>query len=220
MYRIVKRIFDIFTSLIALVLLSPVFIICAVGIMISDPGPVFYFADRVGKNNKHFCMYKFRSMRVDKNADEKSLRPDQNRIFPFGQFMRVTKIDEIPQLLNVFWGDMSVIGPRPASAEQTNITRSGIYSAVSKAKPGLSGPSAIYDYIYGDTIQDEDEYKKRVLPTRLNLDLYYLKARCIGYDIKMIWWTVLSIAIHKRRPMMLEQLIIWSEMVERGEYSG
>ena len=68
--------------------------------------------DRVTKDNRTFKMYKFRSMRVDKNANEKSLRPDQDRIFPFGRFMRATKIDELPQLLNVFLGDMAVVGER------------------------------------------------------------------------------------------------------------
>jgi len=175
-------------------------------ILVSDPGPIFYCANRMGKDNRHFKMFKFRLMRVDKNANEKSLRPDQDRIFKWGGIMRDTKIDELPQLINVFIGDMSIIGPRPASADQVEITRAGKYAATSQLKPGLSGPSALYDYIYGDDITDEIEYEKLVLPTRLNLDLYYLKVRGIGYDMKMIWWTVLSILVHSKRPTMLEQL--------------
>ena len=153
-------------------------------------------------------------MRVDKHADEKSLRPDQDRIFKWGGIMRDTKIDELPQLINVFLGDMSVIGPRPASVDQVEITRAGKYAATAQLKPGLSGPSALYDYIYGDDITDEEEYERLVLPTRLNLDLYYLKACGIGYDIKMIWWTVLSILVHGRRPAMLAQLKSWAKTVE------
>lgn len=213
-YRFAKRAFDIAASGIALIVLLPIWIIAIIGIEISDPGPVFYFAKRVGKDNRIFRMYKFRSMRVDRNADEKSLRPDQNRIFRWGGIMRDTKIDELPQLINVLIGDMSVIGPRPASADQVEITRAGKYAVTSQLKPGLSGPSAIYDYIYGDDITDEAEYEKLVLPTRLNLDLYYLKARGIGFDFKMIWWTVLSILVHGRRPAMLEQLKAWASEYE------
>ncbi|MCI8403033.1 MAG: sugar transferase [Lachnospiraceae bacterium] len=213
-YHCVKRIFDIFSSGIALIILSPVWLVAIVGIFISDPGPVFYLANRVGKNNKQFCMFKFRSMRVDKNADEKSLRPDQERIFRWGGIMRDTKIDELPQLINVFIGDMSVIGPRPASVDQVEITRGGKYAATSQLKPGLSGPSALYDYIYGDGITDEAEYENLVLPTRLNLDLYYLKARNFCYDIKMIWWTVLSILTHSQRKRILNNLIKSANTVE------
>lgn len=206
-YRLIKRFFDIVSSAFALVVLIPVWIVAIIGILISDPGPIFYHANRVGKANRHFRMYKFRSMRVDKNANEKSLRPDQDRIFKWGKVIRDTKIDELPQLFNVFIGDMSVIGPRPASADQIEITRGGKYAAISQLKPGLSGPSAIYDYIYGDDITDEDEYEILVLPTRLKLDLYYLKVRGIGYDIKMIWWTVLSIFAHGQRKRILSKLI-------------
>ena len=111
-YRFIKRLFDICSSGIALIGLSPIWLVAIVGILVSDPGPIFYFANRVTKDNRTFRMYKFRSMRVDKNANEKSLRPDQNRIFSFGRFIRATKIDEMPQLLNVFLGDMAVVGNR------------------------------------------------------------------------------------------------------------
>ena len=206
-YRFLKRLFDLAASGAALVLLLPLWLVAILGIELSDPGPVFYMADRVGKDDRHFKMFKFRSMRVAKDEDERSLRPNYSRIFPFGGFMRDTKIDELPQLLNIFLGDMSVIGPRPASADQVSITRAGKYAAASSVQPGLSGPSALYDYIYGDDITDEETYEKLVLPTRLNLDLYYLKARSIGYDLKMIWWTLLSILAHEKREAILRELL-------------
>lgn len=210
-YKIIKRIFDIVASFVALIVLSPVWLVAIIGILVSDPGPIFYMANRVGKDNRRFSMFKFRSMRVDNNANEKSLRPDQDRIFKWGRIMRDTKIDELPQLLNVLVGDMSVIGPRPASADQVEITRAGKYAATSQLKPGLSGPSALYDYIYGDEITDEAEYERLVLPTRLNLDLYYIKVCGIGFDIKMIWWTVLSILVHGSRASMLNKLRMWAD---------
>lgn len=210
MYRFLKRTFDIFSSGLALIVLLPVWLIAIIGIEVSDPGPVFYFANRAGKDNKTFKMYKFRSMRVDKNANEKSLRPDQDRIFKFGRFIRATKIDELPQLLNVFLGDMAVIGPRPAAVDQIPITRSGENAIVASIKPGLSSPSALYDYLYGDSIEDEAEYMDKVAPTRLALDRYYIGKQTVGYDIKIIWYTVVCIfgtIFHKPAIFILRELI-------------
>lgn len=210
MYRFLKRTFDIFSSGLALIVLLPVWLIAIIGIEVSDPGPVFYFANRAGKDNKTFKMYKFRSMRVDKNANEKSLRPDQDRIFKFGRFIRATKIDELPQLLNVFLGDMAVIGPRPAAVDQIPITRSGENEIVASIKPGLSSPSALYDYLYGDSIEDEAEYMDKVAPTRLALDRYYIGKQTVGYDIKIIWYTVVCIfgtIFHKPAIFILRELI-------------
>lgn len=193
LYAAVKRMFDILASGLALLVLSPVWLIAIIGIELSDPGPVFYLANRVGKDNKLFKMFKFRSMRVDNSANEKNFKADTDRIFKFGALIRATKIDELPQLLNVFLGHMSVIGPRPAAQDQVDVVRAGKYGKVSSVKPGLSGPSALYDYIYGDTIEDEAEYEEKVLPSRLDLDLYYVSHRSIRYDVKMIVDTVLCI---------------------------
>ena len=207
---IIKRIFDVFASGVAIIVLIPVWLVAIVGIEISDPGPVFYIANRVGKGNKHFSMFKFRSMRVDKNADERSFKADTNRIFRWGEILRKTKIDEFPQLINVFIGQMSIIGPRPASADQVAVTRSGRYAVISKLQPGLSGPSALYDYIYGDQIEDEEEYKKKVLPTRLELDLFYMKEKSLTYDLKMIWYTIVcigSLVIKKQPHWMYDELV-------------
>ena len=209
-YRIIKRAFDIVVSGIALVLLMPVWLFAVIGITLSDTGPVFYYADRVTKNNRRFKMYKFRSMRTDKNANEKSLRPDQCRIFPFGRLIRATKIDELPQLLNVFLGDMSIVGPRPAAVDQIDITRGGKNSIVASVKSGLTSPSALYDYLYGDEITDEEEYMKKVAPTRLALDRYYIKKQNIGYDLKMIWYTVVCIlgtVTHNKPDGILKELV-------------
>jgi len=192
-YKITKRIFDILASGIAIIVLIPLWIVAIIGIELSDPGPVFYLAKRAGKNNVQFKMYKFRSMRVDKYANEKNFKADTDRIFVFGKFMRDYKIDEIPQLINVFMGQMSIIGPRPAAIDQITITRAGKYAISSTLKPGLSSPSALYDYIYGDTIEDEIEYEKIVLPIRLDLDYYYAKNCSISYDIKIIWYTIMCI---------------------------
>ncbi len=192
-YLLFKRVFDFCVSALALVVTSPIWLITVIGIIISDPGPVFYLANRVGKDNKPFLMFKFRSMTVDKKANEKSLRADTTRIFKFGRFIRAAKIDELPQLLNVFLGQMSIVGPRPAAVDQLEITRAGKCEICSIAKPGLTSPSAIYDYIYGDKIEDEVEYKTKVLSTRLALDVWYVGHMNTKLDFKMIWYTVVSI---------------------------
>jgi len=192
-YLLFKRVFDFCVSTLALVVTSPIWLITVIGIIISDPGPVFYLANRVGKDNKPFLMFKFRSMTEDKKANEKSLRADTTRIFKFGRFIRATKIDELPQLLNVFLGQMSIVGPRPAAVDQLEITRAGKCEICSIAKPGLTSPSAIYDYIYGDKIEDEVEYKTKVLSTRLALDVWYVGHMNTKLDFKMIWYTVVSI---------------------------
>ncbi len=188
-----KRIIDILCALLGIIGTSPFWFLAIIGIEISDPGPVFYMAKRVGKDNALFSMFKFRSMRIDRNANENSLRPDQDRIFWWGKVIRRLKIDELPQLLNILNGSMSIIGPRPASVDQVQIVRGGKYAMVSNVACGLSGPSALYDYIYGDQFTDEDEYMEKVLPTRLELDYFYVHHVSFGYDSKMVWYTIVSI---------------------------
>ncbi len=191
-YLFAKRVFDIVASLLGLIVTSPIWLIAIIGVFVSDPGPVFYVAKRIGKDNKEFSMYKFRSMRRGK-ANESVFRGEESRIFPFGKFIRATKIDELPQLLCCLVGTMSVIGPRPAAKDQMSFTRAGEFAIASSVKPGLSGPGALYDYIYGDTVDGEEEYEEKVLPTRLALEVYYVHNCSIWYDIKMIWRTVICI---------------------------
>ncbi len=211
MYNCLKRAFDIVASLLGMVVTSPIWLVAMIGIFISDPGPVFYVARRIGKDNKGFAMYKFRSMRQGK-ANESVFRGEEDRIFPFGKFIRATKIDELPQLLCCFLGTMSIIGPRPAAKDQMEITRGGEYAVAATVAPGLSGPAALYDYIYGDTIEDEKEYQQKVLPTRLALEVYYVQHRSIGYDIKMIWYTVVCIlcSIFNKEPKKIVQELLES----------
>ena len=172
-YKVIKRIFDFICALIGIIGTSPLWIVGIIGILISDWGPVFYTARRIGKNNKPFKMYKFRSMRVAKATTEASLRPDEDRIFPFGHFIRKVKIDELPQLLNILNGTMS--------------------NEAAKVPVGLSGPAALYDFIYGDQITDEKEYMEKVYPTRRELEYTYVQKAGIFYDLKMIVYTVVCI---------------------------
>ena len=204
-YLFLKRSFDMLASFLAILVLSPVFLITIIGIELSDPGPIFYRARRIGKNNKEFSMWKFRSMRVPKKESEKSeasFKADTNRIFKFGSLIRRLKIDELPQLFNIFGGSMSIVGPRPAAKDQVKIVRAGKYAIAASVKPGLTGPAALYDYIYGDSVEDLESYTKLVLPTRLELEAYYPQHASVLYDMKMIWWTIVCVvaAIFKKEP--------------------
>ncbi len=219
MYRILKRIFDILFALLCILISSPFWLVAIIGIKVSAPGPIFYMANRVGKNDTVFKMYKFRSMRVGK-ANEAVFRGDEDRIFPFGAFIRSTKIDELPQLINILLGDMSVVGPRPAAVDQKSITRGGRFSALSNEAAGLTGTAAIYDYIYGDTVLDEEEYTKSVLPTRLSLDLYYINHMSFWLDIKLIWYTFVCIiyTLFKKQPSkILNELLAYAQQENISE---
>lgn len=204
-YLFFKRAFDILAALAGIAVTSPVWLIAIIGIKLSDPGPVFYKATRIGKDNKEFTMWKFRSMRIPKAESEKSeasFKADTNRIFPFGELCRRLKIDELPQLLNILFGTMSVVGPRPAARDQVHIMRAGKYSIAATVKPGLTGPAALYDYIYGDSVEDLEDYKRLVLPTRLELEAYYPEHMSAWYDIKLIWYTVVCVmaSLFKKEP--------------------
>jgi len=188
-----KRAMDIVGSLLLIILTSPVMLVCALGVLLSSPGPVIFKQRRIGRNKQPFDMYKFRSMRTDKSANESSLRADSNRIFPFGNLIRNLKIDELPQLLNILNGTMSVIGPRPVANDQISLFRTGRWNKAAQVQVGLSGPAALYDFIYGDNITDEAEYMEKVFPTRRELESTYVDKIGAIYDTKMILYTIISI---------------------------
>lgn len=212
-YRVIKRSFDFICALLALLVLSPIFVLTAIGILISDWGPMFYKANRIGKGNKPFKMYKFRSMKVlkaPKKGSEASLRPDEDRIFPFGYFIRKTKIDELPQLINILNGSMSIVGPRPVAEDQFDMFRYGKWNEAAKVPVGLSGPAALYDYIYGDQITDEKEYMEKVYPIRRELEYAYVQKASLWYDLKMIVYTVICICyalVGKEATWILDELV-------------
>ena len=173
-----------------------VFIILAIIIKLTSKGPIIFKQERVGLHKKPFIMYKFRSMKVlraPQKGAEASLRPDEDRIFSFGHFIRKAKIDELPQLINILNGSMSIIGPRPVAEDQFDLFRYGKWNEAAKVPVGLSGPAALYDYIYGDQFTDEKEYMEKVYPTRRELEYTYVQKAGVFYDLKMIVYTVICI---------------------------
>lgn len=193
MYPLVKRTLDFILALLGIIATSPLWLIAIVGILLSDGTPIFYRAERIGRANRKFEMLKFRSMTVLRTANEAGLRAEEARIFPFGRFIRRFKIDELPQLLNILKGDMSVIGPRPVAVDQFSLFRTGRWNEAARVNVGLSGPAALYDYIYGDSITDEAEYIEKVYPTRRELEYAYVSRMSFLYDTKMVLYTVVAI---------------------------
>ena len=146
MYKLyIKRLLDIFISVITIVLLSPVYIIVAIIIKLQDGGPSFFVHERVGLKGKGFQLLKFRSMPVD-TANVDSSQTTLLKITPFGKFIRRTNIDELPQLFNILKGDMSIVGPRPALASQEQLVKLRMSNGAYECKPGLTGLAQINSY--------------------------------------------------------------------------
>lgn len=180
--RIVKRFFDIFLSLIALVILSPIFLITAIAIKLQDGGPVFFKQERCSLNNNRFMILKFRSMIVDAEKDGRPHPAGENddRITPVGKIIRATRIDELPQLINILKGDMSIVGPRPERVEHVEAYTDEIPEFVfrSKVKGGLTG----YAQVYG-------KYNTTALD-KLKMDLIYIMNYSLLLDLQIIFETL------------------------------
>ena len=185
--RFFKRLLDASISFVALVLLSPVLLVLALCIKISSPGPVLFCQKRVGKGKTYFQIYKFRSMRTDTPKDMPThlLENPQAFITPIGRFLRKTSLDELPQLLNILKGEMSIVGPRPALWNQDDlIAQRDLYGA-NDCGPGLTG----YAQIHGrDELPIEQKAK---------LDGYYAQHLSFALDVKIFFKTIYSVLRHE-----------------------
>lgn len=177
----------------ATIVFIPMWLVVSLIIKIQSPGPVIFKPQRIGKDGKYFTLYKFRSMRVDSGNIHATTLRDDPRIFPFGQFLRKSKLDESLQLINIVKGDMSVIGPRPEDKDNADRIYVGKYKKILSVKPGLSSPASLYDYTHGEVYTDEEQYVQEFEPKKLDLELYYVKHRTALYDLQLIWRTVVTI---------------------------
>lgn len=181
--RFIKRLFDILVSLVAIMLTGPVMIFIAIGIKLTSPGPVFFRQERVGLNNRPFDMLKFRSMRVaaDNSAATVWTTADDPRKTKFGTFLRKTSLDELPQFLNVLFGTMSVIGPRPERPFFVEQFKEKIpkYMVKHQVKPGITGWAQVNGW-RGDTSIEK----------RIECDIYYIENWDLLFDIKILFMTV------------------------------
>lgn len=192
-YKLVKRLFDIIASLIAVIVFAIPWLIIAVVIKMKSPGPVLFKPERVGKDGKKFTLYKFRSMRLDSGAIHATTLRDDPRIFPFGHFLRLSKLDETPQLINILKSEMSVIGPRPEDTVNADRLYVGKYKKILSVKPGLSSPASLYDYTHGELYENEEDYLREFEGKKLDVELYYVNHRSAIYDLKILLKTVVTI---------------------------
>lgn len=190
-----KRAFDILFAICFLVVFSLVYILTYIIIKIVSPGPAIYKAKRVGKDGKLFDCYKFRSMRVDSGKVKLTTLQNDDRIFPFGKFIRKAKIDEMPQVVNILKGEMSVVGPRPEDKENADKVYVGEYVHILDVKPGLTSTASLYDYTHGELYEDEASYEKEFMPKKLKLELYYVNHRSFWYDILLVLKTAWLIVL-------------------------
>lgn len=183
-----KGAFDFVFALLAITLFLPLLIVIAVAIRLTSPGPVFFCQKRTGYRGTEFTMYKFRTMRVNSQADTVAASPGDSRVTSVGRLLRHTSFDEFPQFFNVLRGDMSVVGPRPHMLSQTEQYRRMLsrYMTRHAVKPGITGWAQINGCRgLADTPQRMQQ--------RFNLDIWYIRHRSFALDLRIIARTTLSI---------------------------
>ena len=189
-----KRLFDILSSFFVLIHIWPFMLIIAMLVVFSGRGGVFFTQKRVGRNEKEFKLYKFRTMRLDsEQKGQLTVGGDDPRITKAGRFLRRFKLDELPQLLNVLAGSMSVVGPRPEVSKYTNMYTPEQKKVLS-VRPGLTDYASI-EYIdendlLGQSQDPEKTYIDEVMPAKLKLNLKYIEEQGFLNDLKIIFKTL------------------------------
>ena len=185
-------------SISALVLFIPIFIVVATLIKLTSKGDVFYEATRAGKNRKPFKLLKFRTMKVGSDKKSSITGVNDSRVYFFGNLLRKSKLDELPQFWNVLKGEMSVVGPRPESLDIVeNHYNNEMYDSTLDVLPGIASPGSLFSYTHcHDFIDDNDpenSYVKSFLPVKLALEAVYIRNQSFSYDIKLVIRTIVTI---------------------------
>lgn len=194
---VAKRWFDVICSLIGLLLLAPILLIIAIIIKLDSKGPVLFIQGRVGKNNKDFHIYKFRTMRVQSESKGLlTLGNHDSRITKVGYFLRRYKIDEFPQLFNILKGDMSFVGPRPELRYYVNFYNEDDLK-IFAVRPGITGLASLK---YRNEVEllkaaddPEDFFIKTIIPDKLKYNKEYIKKRNFFFDLKLIFITIIKV---------------------------
>jgi lipopolysaccharide/colanic/teichoic acid biosynthesis glycosyltransferase len=191
------RVFDIFLSITALILASPVFVLISLGIKVDSPGPIFYVQNRVGKGNVDFMLIKFRSMYL--NSENKgfiTIGTREPRITRLGYYIRKYKLDELPQLLNVLKGDMSLVGPRPEVRKYVQ-TYSEEQKLVLSVKPGITDYASIKfineNELLTASADPEKTYIDEIIPSKIDLNMIFINAPSLNQYFRIIFLTLKSI---------------------------
>ena len=180
--KLMKRIFDLLAALGLMMILAPLFLLVVLAVRLTAVGPVLFRTQRVGKGNKLFTMYKFRTMRIDtpQVATHLLKEPDQF-LTPIGKLLRRTSLDELPQLINVLRGEMSLVGPRPALFNQDDLIALRTAGGVHQLTPGVTGWAQV---------NGRDELP---IPEKVNLDEWYMRNRSFWLDLKILGMTVFKV---------------------------
>jgi len=189
------RMLDVGVAVTGLVFLSPLLFVIALLIRATSSGPVLYKATRIGKSGKPFILYKFRSMCVDADKGPTITRKDDARVTSLGRLLRRTKIDELPQLINVLKGEMSVVGPRPEHPKYLQYYTEEQLKVLS-IKPGLTSPASV-TYRHEEQLLSgadwESQYIEEILPAKLSLELDFISHRSLRTDLQIVWKTLQSL---------------------------
>ncbi len=192
-----KRLFDIISSIVVVLLGFPFFITIAVVILIDGKGGVFYKQERIGRNKKPFYLLKFRTMRPGSdNLGQLTIGSKDNRITTIGYYLRKYKLDEFPQLINVIVGDMSIVGPRPEVVKYVNLYTEEQLNVL-KVRPGLTDYASIIYFkeneLLGNAEDPEKVYIQEIMPQKLALNTKYIREKGMLTDLKIIFKTFLKI---------------------------
>jgi len=191
--RNLKRLIDLFTALICLIVFSPLMLVCYIAVKREDGGPAIFKQERIGRFGRPFFIYKFRSMKIDAEKDGPALyqHERETRMTKIGKFLRAHHLDELPQLWNVVKGEMAFIGPRPERKFYIDqiMERDPRYRYLYQVRPGVTSYATLYNG-YTDTMEK--------MLRRLELDLYYLEHRSLWFDAKLLILTFLNIAFGKK----------------------
>lgn len=189
----VRRLLDLCLVVPAMLVVGPVLCIAAVGIRMSSPGPVLYRAQRVGRDGQLFTMFKLRTMHCRIVAGSSITSANDPRVFAVGRILRALKIDELPQLLNILKGEMSVVGPRPEAPDIVERHYTDEYRKSLAVPPGLTSPGSVFYYTHGEQLLADGEaeqfYVSRLLPQKMKLDLEYLPRMSVLGDLRIILQT-------------------------------
>jgi lipopolysaccharide/colanic/teichoic acid biosynthesis glycosyltransferase len=193
----IKRLFDLLVSLVSLIILAPLFLVAAIFIKLDSPGPVFYRGDRIGKDEVPFKICKFRTMVTGADRMGSALTHSEDpRITRVGRILRKWKIDELPQILNILRGEMSVVGPRPESPRYVE-HYTPAQRQVLRVKPGMAGLTQVR-FRHEETLLShspnlEEDYIEKIMPQKLALDLEYIESQSLLLDVKLFIWMFLSL---------------------------
>jgi len=195
----VKRLFDVSAVAIGIVLLSPLLFWLAWRIKSEDGGPVFYRGERVGLHGKPFRIFKFRTMVVDaEKIGGSSTSDDDSRITKVGRFLRKYKLDELPQLINVLFGEMSLVGPRPEVKKFTDMYTDD-EKVILSVRPGITDWASLWNPDEGallkGSVDPDKDYMENIRPEKIRLQLKYVRERSFWTDLKIIFLTVKTILI-------------------------